>query len=149
MRRARGLEASVIDNSVERVAALDPGDGRVYEAKIAGPAALLVAKSHKIAERIENPQRLNDKDAHDMYRILITIDTEPLVDGFRRLLADRISASVADEALTQMEELVAPGPGAPISVMAGRAEEGLGDPQTVALSTSLLARDLLTELDRL
>ncbi|WP_213008335.1 hypothetical protein [Paractinoplanes toevensis] len=29
---------------------------------------------------------------------------------------------------------------------AGRAEEGIGDPATVALSTSLLARDLLAAL---
>jgi hypothetical protein len=148
MRRARGLEAAVVDNTIERVCGLGPADRRVYDARVAGPAALLVAKTHKIAERIETPRRLNDKDAHDMYRILIAVETEPLVEGFRRLLAEPVSAPVTDQALTQMSELVAAGPQAPIPMMAGRAEEGLGDPETVALSTSLLAKDLLAEFHR-
>ena len=53
MRRARGLEAAVVDNTIERVQALDPADHRIFEARVAGPAALLVAKTHKIAERVE------------------------------------------------------------------------------------------------
>ena len=31
-------------------------------------------------------------------------------------------------------------------MMAGRAEEGIGDPATVALAVSLLATDILTEI---
>lgn len=147
MRRARGLEAAVVDNTIERVQALDPADHRIFEARVAGPAALLVAKTHKIAERVETPHRLNDKDAHDMYRILVAIETEALVEGLQRLLADPISAPCTNEALAHMNELIAAGPAALISMMAGRAEEGLGDPQTVALSTSVLASDLLTALN--
>lgn len=129
-----------MDNTIERVQALDPADHRIFEARVAGPAALLVAKTHKIAERVETPHRLNDKDAHDMYRILVAIETEALVEGLQRLLADPISAPCTNEALAHMNELIAAGPAALISMMAGRAEEGLGDPQTVALSTSVLAK---------
>jgi hypothetical protein len=147
MRRARGLEAAIVDNSVERVRALDPADSRVYETRVAGPAALLVAKTHKIIERVGRPHRLNDKDAHDMYRILVAVETEPLVAGFRRLLANPVSSYTTGEALAQLNELAAAGPEALIPMMAGRAEEGLGDPPTVALSTSLLAKDLITALE--
>ncbi len=148
MRRARGLEAAVVDNTTECISALDRTDPRVYEARVAGPAALLVSKIHKITERLGTPHRLNDKDAHDLYRILIAIETALLVDGFRRLLDDPVSASVTDHALDEMRELAASGPEAMIPVMAGRAEEGLGEPPTVALSTSLLTHDLLAELGK-
>jgi hypothetical protein len=148
MRRARGLEAAVVDNTIETVRALGARDDRVFEVRVAGPAALLVAKTYKIVERIEkSPQRLNDKDAHDMYRIFVAIETEYLAQGFRRLLDEPISTVVADTTLANIRELLAPGSSATIATMAGRAEEGLGDPQTVALSISLLANDLLTELD--
>ncbi|MFI7438420.1 hypothetical protein [Nonomuraea indica] len=60
------------------VTALDPDDDRAYQVRVAGPAALLVAKLHKIAERVSVPHRLNDKDAHDAYRILIDADTMEL-----------------------------------------------------------------------
>src|SRR3712207_6315573 len=70
MRRAVGLEAAVIDNAEVRVASLSPDNNRSVRAKVAGPAALLVAKLHKIAERRGTPNRLIDKDAHDIYRLL-------------------------------------------------------------------------------
>ena len=66
-RRARGLEAAMIDNTTETIRALDPSDTRERLVRVAGPAALLVAKTHKIAERVDAPHRLLDKDAHDLY----------------------------------------------------------------------------------
>jgi molybdopterin-guanine dinucleotide biosynthesis protein len=146
MRRAKGLEAAVVDNSVEDVQAIDPADGRTFSVRVAGPAALLVAKIHKLAERIETPQRLNDKDAHDMYRILRTIETDVLVEGFQRLSEDHVSAETASEALAHLRDLVAAGPDAIISMMAGRAEQGLGEPETVSAATAILAADLLDAL---
>lgn len=146
MRRARGLEAVVVDYSVEEVRALDPLDDRVFSVRVAGPAALLVAKIHKLAERVDTPARLNDKDAHDVYRILRTIETEDLVTGFRRLGADSLSAETMTEALAYMRDLVAAGPDALISMMAGRAEQGLGEPETVSAATAILAQDLIDAL---
>jgi hypothetical protein len=34
-----------------------------------------VAKIHKIAERTDSQHRLNNKDAHDIYRLLVAVDT--------------------------------------------------------------------------
>lgn len=146
MRRARGLEAALVDNSVEQVGALDPQDSRTFSVKVAGPAALLVAKSHKLVERLGSPDRLNDKDAHDVYRILRAIETDVLAAAFERLLADDLSRTVASEAVTALRDHLAPGPEATFAMMAGRAEEGIGEPQTVALATALLGEDLLALL---
>ncbi|MFI9555950.1 hypothetical protein [Nonomuraea endophytica] len=147
-RRARGLEAAVIDNTVMDVTALDPADARVYRVRVAGPAALLVAKLHKIAERMSAPHRLNDKDAHDMYRILIDADTAALATTFRLLACDPISREVTAQAVENLAKLFAAGPDALGSTMAGRAEAGIGEPETVALATSLLAADLVRALER-
>jgi hypothetical protein len=50
-RRARGLEAAVVDNDVLEIRTLDATGARRVNARVAGPAALLIAKLHKIAER--------------------------------------------------------------------------------------------------
>lgn len=145
-RRARGLEAAVIDNTRVEIAALDPKDRRLYSALVAGPAALLVAKLHKIAERVSTPSRLIDKDAHDIYRLLVAVDTASVVSTLDMLLHDPIAGPATSEALEQLEILFAHGAEAPGSAMAGRAEEGIGSPETVALSVSLLAADILAGL---
>ncbi|MFI1916111.1 hypothetical protein [Nocardia sp. NPDC020380] len=145
-RRARGLEATLVDHSTIRVESLDPADRRGIDANVAGPAALLVAKCHKIAERIGNPVRLNDKDAHDAYRILRAVETEELRTAFAVLLGDDLSREATEEAIRYLAELFAPGPAATGSVMAGRAEEGVGDPEQVAAAVSILAADLLESL---
>lgn len=147
-RRAKGLEAVLVDFSEMEVSALDLDDHRVRRVKVAGPAALLVAKLHKLGERVNAPHRLNDKDAHDTYRILRAIDTEELRRGFALLLADELSESVTREALGYLGDLFAAGPDALGSMMAGRAEEGVGNPEQVSVSTSILARDLVGVLPR-
>src|SRR5690606_35155788 len=58
MRVAAGLEACAVDNSVMTIAALDPSDSRAGKVRVAGTAALLVAKIHKIHERLDSPSRL-------------------------------------------------------------------------------------------
>lgn len=147
MRRARGIEASLVDNSKMVISALDAtSDGREFEVSVAGPAALLVAKLHKIYERIETPSRVDNKDAHDIYRLLRAVETEVLSAAIGRLLSDAVSAGVTLEALDHLGEFFAQGPGARGSVMAGAAEELVGDPAAVAESVALLAQDLLDDL---
>lgn len=144
-RRARGLEAALVDYSRMEVAALDPADDRRYAVKVAGPAALLVAKLHKIAERVDdpNPDRLQDKDAHDVYRLLTAYETDDLAARIAQLLDEMICATETMEALDNFKALFAAGPEATGSAMAGRAEEGLGEPLTIAASTAALAADLV------
>lgn len=145
-RRARGLEACMVDNDEMEVPALDPRDPRSARLRVAGPAALLVAKLHKISERIETPRRLNDKDAHDAYRILRAVDTETLGAALSVLRAHEFCGSITAEAITSLDYLFARGPDAPGSMMAGRAEEGIGEPEQVALSAFILAQDLMAIL---
>lgn len=142
-RRARGLEGALVDFDEMEVPALDPKDDRVRRAKVAGPAALLVAKLHKLGERVDAPHRLNDKDAHDVYRILRAIETEELRQAFNRLLANELSEQTTKEALRYLDELFAVGPDGLGAVMAGRAEEGVGEPEQVAVAASILAADLI------
>jgi len=143
-RRAAGLEAAIIDRFPMTVDSLD-GDGRSAIINVAGPAALLVAKLHKLGERVDTPDRLNDKDAHDIYRLLVATETRALAATARRLLMDELSQKVTTHALAYLEQLFA-SPDALGSTMAGRAEEGVGQPETVAASASFLAQDLLTAL---
>jgi hypothetical protein len=149
-RRARGLEAAVVDNDVMEVRALDSVGTRRLNARVAGPAALVIAKSHKIGERSTfAPSRLIDKDAHDLYRLLVDTDTEMLATTFRSLLREEVCAEVTAAAQGYIDDLFASGPEAIGSVMAGRAEEGIGEPETVARQVSILAEDLLKAIDRL
>lgn len=82
-RRAVGLEAAVVDNTWERITALDTEDHRIQQARVASPGALLVAKLHKLQERMaQQPGRSRDKDAHDMYRLLVAIPTDQLAESW-------------------------------------------------------------------
>ena len=114
---------------------------------MAGPTALLIAKLHKIHDRVDAPSRLDNKDAHDIYRLLRAVDTDVLVEVSGRLLDEEVSAEVTRDALGYLGELFAEGPDARGSVMAGAAEELVGDPIAVAESVALLAQDLLAALD--
>lgn len=148
MRKAVGLEAAVVDNDVMGIPSLRQGDSRVVEARVAGASALIVAKVHKLADRRKTPKRLLDKDAHDLYRLLVACSTERLADSMQRLLKDDMAGPVTDQALTYFEELFAADPGALGCVMAGRAELGVGDPEVVSAATHALAQDLIRELVR-
>jgi hypothetical protein len=144
-RKVVGLEAAVVDNSVVEVPALGPGDRRRTAACVAGPMALLVAKLHKIGER-QGTARAELKDAHDVYRLLVAVETEALAASARSLLADDLAGTVTRHAMSYLRDLFAAGPDAAGARMAGDNEALVGDPATVAASASVLAHDLLVAL---
>ena len=146
-RRAVGLEAAVVDHAPMRVAALGLRDDRHCTVEVAGPAALLVAKLHKLGERQASPLRLEDKDAHDIYRLLVAVPTGDLAATMVLLLGDPLAGAVTEQAMAYLREMFAAGPDALGSAMAGRAEHGVGEPETVAASVALLAADLLLALE--
>lgn len=146
MRRTVGLEAALVDNSVMTVDGFDDGDDRTFEIRVAGSAALIVAKLHKIEERRPNLRRRQNKDAHDIYRILVSTSTGELKDDLQRLLAQGLSRPTTERALTLLDELFAGGPDSQGSEMAGQAESGIGDPAQTALAASILAADLVTSV---
>jgi hypothetical protein len=145
-RKTAGLEAAVVDHVRMDIPPLAAHDDRILAANVASPAALLIAKLHKLGERRAIPGRLVDKDAHDVYRLLATCSTAELTDAIRRLQGDAIAAAATSRALVFLRELFADGPEAIGSRMAGRAEEGVGDPAMVSASVAVLAGDLLANL---
>ncbi len=141
-RKATGLEAAVIDHSPHRLFALDPADVRAFDVSVAGVAALMVAKLHKIAERKDVPERIQDKDGLDVLRLLRFADTAHLASTLTKLAANPISGEVTQQARTLLEDLF----GARASVgaqMAVRASVGLEDELAIAISCEALALRLL------
>lgn len=47
----RGLKGAPADQDVLTLLVLDPGDRRVVDSTVAGPAGLLIAKLHKVDQR--------------------------------------------------------------------------------------------------
>lgn len=142
-RKVLGLEGAAVDNEFRVLEALEPSDSRTVRMRVATPAALLVAKLYKLGERQEEPRvdRLSDKDAFDVYRLL-QLPVADLARGMRRLLADDRSAEVAEAARGYLERLFGT-PEALGCVMAGRYVEGVADPETVRLAAASLAQELL------
>ena len=106
-RRARGLEAALVDHSPMNLTALDPTDKRVIEVDVAGVAALFVAKAHKLHDRVASNRsdRLDDKDAADVVRLMQTSSPSEVGATFVRLVEDPIAGTPSRDALRYMEEL--------------------------------------------
>ena len=108
-RRVSGLEAAVVDHDLMDVPSLEPAiDDRVISARVAGPAALLVAKAYKIQQRAGEPgqRRLIDKDAGDVVRLMMA-EAEPaeVAERFRVLLADGRTNEVTRIGLDYLDTL--------------------------------------------
>ncbi len=106
-RRSAGLEAALVENKPMRITALNPEDGRSAEARVAGLPALLIAKSHKIHDRIEAgiEDRTYDKDASDIVRIMQSQTAGQMAAALDALRADRSAADSTELGLTYFEEL--------------------------------------------
>lgn len=104
-RKAPGLEAATIDNDVLAIASLDQGDPRTIDALVAGPTALLIAKAHKINDRLAEtarPDRLKDKDASDVYRIFLKTRPELVGEVLPSLLEDQRVAGPAERGIEML-----------------------------------------------
>jgi hypothetical protein len=141
-RKARGLEATLVDQQQRTIESLEDKDDRAFDVAVAGPAALVVAKLHKIAERVDTPGRREDKDALDILRLLQAVPTEVIADGVRALLEEEISAEVTEEALSFLRDLFTE-PSRPGCQMAARAAAPLEPEDTIAASCAFLSQDLL------
>lgn len=146
-RIARGLEPALIDNAPAVISAFDDADQRHFEIRIAGPAALVVAKLIKISERMaqeeRQPTRVKEKDALDVFRVLQAIPTEELVDGFRKHSEDNDAAAISAESLIFLRKEGTD----PSSALPRLAASATLDDPTVAPSFAILAYELLAALD--
>lgn len=143
-RKARGLEAALIDRELAEITAFDPADTRSFSIAVAGPAALIVSKVHKIDERLRERRltRLDDKDALDVLRLLQAVSTSRLAGSFQALLSDPIAGEVTRETVESLRTLLADVRGAG-SQMAVRAAGPLADGDSIAGSCAILTTDLL------
>jgi hypothetical protein len=144
-RRARGLEAALIDRQEITLTALESQDDRSYEVWVAGPSALLVAKVIKIDERTGATGRAEDKDALDVTRLLRAVPTDDLATGFTILLDDELSATVTQEAIDALRRLFGSVDTEGVA-MAVRAAAPLVDADVLAASIVVLTNDLLDRL---
>lgn len=145
-RVVEGLDGALVDCDTMAIAALDASDKRRFEVRVAGPAALLVAKAHKINDR-QGTARLSDKDALDVLRLLRGTDTNELASRYERLLADQRSAEAAQAGLKLIREQFGGRSGAGVEMVI-RAAGPLADADELAASCEALAGDLLATLKR-
>lgn len=139
-RIVRGLEGVVVDNDPVRIGALELADPRTVLARVAGPAALLVAKLHKIDDRV-GTTRAGDKDALDVFRLLRSVATEELAGRAAQVLGDARSRDAGHQGLELLETYFHRGGEG--STMASRALAGLMDEDEVRISCEVLAQELL------
>lgn len=104
-RKSPGLAGAVVDNSPIELASLERGDPRLIAVNVAGYAALLVAKLHKLGDRLATPERLHVKDAGDVYRLFDAISPDEMASTLRRLLNDERSRATTNKALAYLEQL--------------------------------------------
>ena len=139
-RRAKGLEGALVDRKRMEIVSLESKDDRSVVMSVAGPTALLVAKVHKIAERTGTSDRITDKDALDVLRLLH--DTATLAARLMDLADNRDSTKVTAEAVSQLAPLF----GSPDAVgisMAVRAARADAEADMISASFTTLVSDLL------
>lgn len=106
-RRALGLEAALIDRNPLLIAALDPADQRAVTVDVAGVAALLVAKAHKLHDRFQRGRsdRLDDKDAADVFRLMQVSSPASVGATLAELGSHEIAGPPTTAAIGYLQEL--------------------------------------------
>lgn len=124
-RKAVGLEAALVDNGVMQIAALEADDRRSMRLRVAGIAALLVAKTHKLNDRIESGHagRLDDKDASDVVRLMQRSRPREVGEKLAELLAHPSAGPPTELAIKRFQILFGGRAGTGIA-MAARALRG-------------------------
>jgi hypothetical protein len=140
-RIVRGLDGAVVDADVMRLAALEATDAREVDVRVAGPAALLVAKLHKIEDRRDS-DRQTDKDALDVLRLLRGTETDELADRYARLLADERSEAAARRGRELLEAQFGSRQSVGVQ-MAIRSAGVLGDAEEIVAMFDALVGDFL------
>lgn len=102
-----GLEAALMDHSTMEIRSLDESETRSLMVEVAGTSALLVAKAHKIHDRVKigNVRRLDDKDASDVVRIMQTTEARVTGQKLVELMADPICGTATRDAMKYLTQL--------------------------------------------
>lgn len=141
-RRVPGLEAALVDHAPMVIPALDPSDARRIEAEVAGPAALFVAKLHKIADRVKDSKlsRLNDKDAADVYRLMQTFTPDDIGATLARLRTHATAGPPTVDALGHLRDLFGSRRGNGVEMAVRALRVGVPEARVVELCVGYSAR---------
>jgi hypothetical protein len=143
--KTKGVEGAVVDFDPIEIVALESADTRRVIVNVAGPAALLIAKAHKLGERLDQPHRLKAKDAGDVYRLVEATSSDDVIAAIRRMMADKRSATATDVGLGYLHLLFAT-PRSPGIALAVQALGQVADAPTVTAAVTGFMRDLATLL---
>lgn len=135
-RKTSGLEAALIDNEEMAIEALEPDDHRRAHLRVAGVAALLVAKTHKIADRIDSGRedRLSDKDGADVVRLMGASPPAAVAATIAELTGNPTAATATRFAVERFEELFGRRGGAGIQMAARALREAMPEERVRATS---------------
>jgi hypothetical protein len=129
------------------ISSFEAEDLRSYKMKVAGPAALIIAKTAKIGDRLlESDERLVSKDAYDVYRLLLATHTDVLGQLFGKFLSNSLSRPEAQIGLNAFAELFAKSQDARGNRLAADAAKGIEDAALLRASCWALASDLVEVL---
>ncbi len=143
-RIVRGLDGAIVDADVMKLAALEADDARTVDVRVAGPAALVVAKVHKIDDR-KDSDRQSDQDALDVLRLLRGTETDDLAARYAKLLADKRSEEAARRGRALLEAQFARRQNVGVQ-MAIRSAGALGDAEEISVLFEALVGDFLATL---
>ncbi|MDA8318562.1 MAG: hypothetical protein M0030_01925 [Actinomycetota bacterium] len=146
-RKAIGLEGAILDHDLIEVGALEAADSRRRTVRVAGPAALVVAKVYKLRDRLAEGKsdRIADKDAADVYRLMLAVPVRECVGRLRALLNDETAGPVCSEALELMAQFF----GARGAIGVGMASKALRvavPPERIADVCTGFVRDVREDL---
>ncbi len=106
-RKTRGVEGVLLDYDCLEVTSLEPDDDRRMIVKVAGVAALLVAKAHKLGERLDDRRQLQSKDAGDVYLLIETTNVVRMATRMREFLVHELTMVTTEEAREYLRRLFA------------------------------------------
>jgi hypothetical protein len=132
------------------LAARDPTDNRSLQAKVAGPAALFVAKAHKLHDRAESQRgdRLDDKDAADVVRLMQTTNPDEVAGTLGALGDDALAGAPSKDALVYIEQLFGRRGALGVEMSARALRAAMPEDRVEALCTAYVAA-LLKAVGRL
>ena len=91
--RAYGLELAIHDRTLTRISTTDGEPELTVDVNVAGPAALLIAKAHKVSERLagveKRPDRLRPKDSGDIALLMMVTDGAEMAETMLKHVAER------------------------------------------------------------
>lgn len=91
--RAYGLELAVHDRALTHFSTSDGAPELTVDVNVAGPAALLIAKAHKVSERLadveKRPDRLRPKDSGDIALLMMVTEGAEIAETMLKHVAER------------------------------------------------------------